>query len=220
MKDQNKKSKKKILLYYLILAACLLVIAAVTVTVIFTVGRPAQHLADKPGLDQPGTNNPNGGGENDDPANPSNPDDPDKPTGGDDEFNLPITNATVTTNYEFAYDETLDRYCVHQGMDFKADAGTDVCAVLAGTVEEVVTDHILGENYVKIKHANNTYTVYKYIEARENLKVGDSVKKGEVIGKVAAANGMEMSKGDHLHFEITVNGRTADPSFYLDIEEK
>ena len=228
MKDQNKKSKKKVLLYYLILAACLLVIAAVTVTVIFTVGKPNDGLIDsKPGVtnpdpdDKPGTNNP----DDDNPGNKPDDDDPnkkpdDKPTSGNGKYAMPIANATVTTSYEFAYDATLDRYCVHQGMDFEAAAGTEVCAVLDGTVLEIVTDHILGENYVKIQHANNTVTTYKYIVANENLKVGNSVKKGEVIGTVAEANGMEMKQGEHLHFEISVNGKSADPSSYLEITEK
>ena len=230
MKDQNKKSKKKILLYYLILAACLLVIAAVTVTVIFTVGRPDNSLVDsKPGVTNPDNKDPDEGNkpgntDPDDENKPGNtdPDDEnkDKPTGSDDKFALPIANATVMTSYDFAYDATLDRYCVHQGMDFEAEAGTEVCAVLAGTVIEVVTDHILGENYVKIQHANNTVSTYKYIEAKENLKVGNTVKKGEVIGTVAAANGMEMKQGDHLHFEMSVNGKSADPAAYLDISEK
>lgn len=218
MKDQNKKSKKKILLYYLILAACLLVIAAVTVTLIFTVGKPKDNLIDnKPGVTDPDGNKP--GVTDPDDKDPDDKD-PDKPTSGDDKFTLPVKSAAVTVGYEFAYDETLDRYCVHRGMDFKADAGTEVCAVLAGTVTDIVTDHILGENYVSIKHANNTVTTYKYIEANSELKVGDAVKKGDVIGKIAEANGMEMNQGEHLHFEITVNGKPADPDAYLEITEK
>lgn len=220
MKEQNKKSKKKILLYYLILAACLLVIAAVTVTLIFTVGKRNDNVLDNnPGINKPDDGN-NPGGDDNNPGGDDNKPDDDKPTGGDNEFGLPIANATVTTSYEFSYDTTLDRYCVHQGMDFQAKAGDEVCAVLAGTVTKVVTDHILGENYVTITHANNMTTTYKYIAAKEGLKEGDTVKRGDVIGTIAAASGMEMKQGDHLHFEITVNGKLADPNIYLDIIEK
>ena len=109
------------------------------------------------------------------------------------------------------------------GDDNKPDdkpTGGEVCAVLAGTVTKVVTDHILGENYVTITHANNMTTTYKYITAKEGLKEGDTVKRGDVIGTIAAASGMEMKQGEHLHFEITVNGKLADPNIYLDIIEK
>ena len=219
MKEQNKKSKKKILLYYLILAACLLVIAAVTVTLIFTVGKRNDNVLDNnPGINNPDDGNKPGGDDNNPGGDDNKPDD--KPTGGDNEFGLPIANATVTTSYEFSYDTTLDRYCVHQGMDFQAKAGDEVCAVLAGPVTKVVTDHILGENYVTITHANNMTTTYKYITAKEGLKEGDTVKRGDVIGTIAAASGMEMKQGEHLHFEITVNGKLADPNIYLDIIEK
>ena len=219
MKEQNKKSKKKILLYDLILAACLLVIAAVTVTLIFTVGKRNDNVLDNnPGINNPDDGNKPGGDDNNPGGDDNKPDD--KPTGGDNEFGLPIANATVTTSYEFSYDTTLDRYCVHQGMDFQAKAGDEVCAVLAGTVTKVVTDHILGENYVTITHANNMTTTYKYITAKEGLKEGDTVKRGDVIGTIAAASGMEMKQGEHLHFEITVNGKLADPNIYLDIIEK
>ncbi len=29
-----------------------------------------------------------------------------------------------------------------------------------------------------------------------------------------------MKQGDHLHFEMSVNGKPADPDVYLDISEK
>lgn len=220
MKEENKKSKKKLLLYYLILAACLLVIAAVTVTVIFTVkGNNNDILDNKPGNGD--VNNPDGGKKPDEKPNEKPDEKPDdKPTGSDTDFMLPVKTAAVTSKYEFVYDETLDRYCVHQGMDFEGKAGDEVCAVLDGTVSKVVTDHIINENYVTITHANGITTTYKYINAKSGLKEGDKVKRGDVIGSIAEAGGMEMKQGEHLHFEVSVNGKTADPDDYLDILEK
>ena len=89
-----------------------------------------------------------------------------------------------------------------------------------GTVIDIVTDHIIGENYVTVSHANGVTSTYKYIEAKEGLKKGDSVKRGDVLGKIAPAAGVEMKQGDHLHFEMSVNGKPADPDVYLDISEK
>lgn len=223
MKDENKKSKKKVLLYYLILAACLLVIAAVTVTVIFTVkGNNSDITLENPGNNDDKGNKPNNPDDTQKPDDkePENPDDKDKPTSSSTEFALPVKTTAVTSKYEFVYDQTLDRYCVHQGMDFEGKAGDEVCAVLDGTVSKVVTDHLLSENYVTITHANGISTTYKYIDAKSGLKEGDAVKKGDVIGTIAVAGGMEMKQGEHLHFEVKVNGKTADPDVYLDILEK
>lgn len=221
MKEENKKSKKKVLLYYLILAACLLVIAAVTVTVIFTVNRGSSDITiDKNQPDDgdnkdPDDNNPPDSGDNEDPDK-----DPDKPTGSLNSFILPVTVADVTNKFAFGYDVTLDRYCVHRGMDFNVSAGSDVYAVMDGNVSKIVTNHVLGENYITVTHANGISSTYKYIDVNENIKEGHNVSKGDVLGKVASASGMEMKQGDHLHFEIRVNGKLADPDTYLEIIEK
>ena len=105
-------------------------------------------------------------------------------------------------------------------MDFEGKAGDEVYSVLEGTVTEIVNDSLIGENYVKVKHANNIVSIYKYITAAENLKVGQTVKRGDVLGAIAEAGGMEMNRGEHLHFMMTVNGKTAAPDIYLDILEK
>ncbi len=213
---EGKKTKKKVLLYYLILAACLLVIAAVTVTVVLTVGRK-QPVAEKPGIENPDDNkDPD---DDKDPDDGKDPDD-DKPTGSDNKYGLPLENASVSCGYEFAFDETLDRYAVHQGMDFEGKAGDKVLAVLDGTVTKVVTNHVLNENYVTITHKDGVTSTYKYIVAKEGLKEGATVKRGDVIGEIAAAGGMEMSQGEHLHFEMRANGKTVDPDTYLEITEK
>lgn len=216
--DANKKHKKKVLLYYLILAACLLIIAAVTVTVVLTVGR---NSVDPTG-ELPSTNKPDDNKKPDDGKNPDDdkkPDD-DKPTGTDTDYLLPLDKGDVICGYEFAYDKTLDRYCVHQGMDFAAKAGDKVYATLDGTVTKVVKDHVLNENYISIKHKDGVTATYKYIVAKDGLKEGDSVKRGDIIGTVATAAGMEMNDGEHLHFELKANGKTVDPDEYLDITEK
>ncbi len=215
---ENKKGKKKVLLYYLILAACLLVIAAVTVTVVLTVGRNSTPVSDGQQTEKPdGDKDPDDGK---DPDGDKDPDD-DKPTNTDNKYRLPLDTADMTCGYEFAYDKTLDRFAVHQGMDFEGKVGDKVYAALDGTVTKIVTDHVLNENYVTIKHKDGMTATYKYIDAKEGLKEGAAVKKGDVIGTLAAAGGMEMEQGAHLHFEMTADGKTTvNPDAYLEIIEK
>ncbi len=217
MKDSqnNKKSKKKILLYYLILAACLLVIAAVTVTVVFAVNRSkGPDLTIDSGVNPPDDDK--------DPDDGNKPDD--KPTVNPTEFVLPVENANVTVSYEFCENATIKNWSFHKGMDFAGKAGDKVCATLDGKVTKIVSQSspaaLLYGGYVTIEHANGITTTYKFIDVKDGLKEGDTVKRGDAIGTIAKASGIEMAQGEHLHFEVKVNGKYADPDVYLDIIEK
>ena len=107
-------------------------------------------------------------------------------------------------------------------IDFKADAGTSVGAAYAGTVESI-TDTLLEGGKVVIDHGNGLKSEYASIDVVAGLQVGDSVAQGEVIGTVSAAAdvmGNEYNEGAHLHFEVTQDGKSIDPSSYLDLDEK
>lgn len=221
MKEQEKKhNKKKILLTYLILAVCLLVIAAITVTIVFTVNRGSDNLT----IDNPQQTPDDGNDDGNSPAiNPDdgNDDDDDAQTSTDATFVLPVKTATVTNSHAvFHYDLTLDCYYEHQGMDFEGAAGDEVYAVLDGTVETIVLNDVFYGSYITLSHDNGITTTYKFIDVNENLKVGDSVKRGSVIGTIASACGAEYKQGEHLHFELYKNGKLDDPTDYLDISEK
>ena len=54
----------------------------------------------------------------------------------------------------------------------------------------------------------------------EDLKVGDTVERGEVIATVAEPTGKEYKDGAHLHFEIKKDNVHVDPTTYLTFEEK
>ena len=240
MKEENQKSKKKILLTYLILAACLLVIAAITITVIFTVKRDVGDLnTNTPQIQQPDdTNEADGKDKDKDKENDNKDDDKeddnkgndnegdssdgndDAPTVSDSGYKIPVKNAVVSTAYEIAHNTTTNQIRVHQGLDFIGTAGDEVYAIADGTVTKLVTNSKIGENYVTITHADGMTSTYKYIDVLEGLEVGSTVERGEILGAIAAANGYEIHEGDHLHFEINVNGKNVDPQIYLDLVEK
>lgn len=220
MKNQEKNvsTKKKILTYYLILAACLLVIAAITVGVIFAVrGNDGNLTIEKPGSDD--QNQPSNPDDNK-PAPPDkNPDD-DKPAATTYEFIFPVENADITNAQVFGYDKTMDWYALHDGTDFTADAGTPIVAAVDGTVAEIATSDVFYGAFVTIEHSNGVKTVYKFIEPAANIKRGDKVSRGQIIGTVATATGIENADGAHLHFQIFKNGELADLDDYLDVNEK
>ena len=147
--------------------------------------------------------------------NTQQPDNGDNNSGNNIDFGLPLENISIIVGYEFTYDPTLDRYAVHQGIDFRAQAGDSVFAIADGVVTKIVTNNILGENYVTLTHINGLSSTYKYIVAKEGLKEGDAVKRGDRIGTIDEARGLEMNYDEHLHLEMRVNGKTVDPAPYL-----
>lgn len=205
------KAKRKSL-YYILLSACALVVAAaITLTVVFFPQPGDSDLKDPdPPIDQPGD-------EDDD-----DDDDDDEPSGTEIVFALPVSEGTVATGYTFWFNSTLNRYNLHTGVDFKADAGTPVTAAYAGTVESV-TQTLLEGGKVVIDHGNGLKTEYASIDVSESLRAGDKVDQGDVLGTVSATAdvmGNEYNEGAHLHFEVEENGESIDPVAYLDLSEK
>lgn len=204
------KSRRKTV-YYIVLAACALVlIAAITLTVVF-VTRDSGVSIEQPNPDD---------GKDDE--TPDDPDEPDQPSDTEPVFSLPVQSATLGTTYTFWHNQTLNRYCLHTGIDFKAEAGTQVTAAYAGTVESI-TDTLLEGGKVVIDHGNGLKTEYASIDVASGLKVGDAVTMGQAIGTVSAAAdamGNEFAEGSHLHFEVLENGESIDPAAYLDYDEK
>jgi len=210
-KQKTKPTKKRILMYYLILAACLLVIAAITVGIVFGVkpnseGNPSIDA----GQETPVTP----------PEDPDDNKDPVQDTSSKYELIAPVKNVVVSQANVFWHNKTLDIYRLHEGMDFECAAGTEVLAAVDGTVKSVYTDHRLYGATIEIEHANGITTVYKFVEPNESLKAGSTVNRGDVIGKVAAATGIENADGDHLHFEVYKNTKPQDPDSYLKLLSK
>ena len=210
-KQKTQPTKKRIFTYYLILAACLLVIAAITVGVVFAV-KPVN--SDNPTIDSGTTDDTNP------PVKDPDDEEPTVDTSSKYELIAPVKSVVVSQAHVFWHNQTLDIYHLHEGMDFKCAAGTDVLAAVDGTVTRVYTDHRLYGATVEIDHADGVKTVYKFIEPNESLKAGATVNRGDVIGKVAAATGVENADGDHLHFEVYKNSKPQDPDVYLKLLSK
>lgn len=211
--QEGEKAKRKHgRLYYITVAACALVlIAAIVLMAVFLSPAATSETLEEP----------------DETEEPETPDDgeeekPDEDVDTEVVFSLPVANATVAQTYSFWYNSTLNRYCLHTGLDFAAEAGTEVTAAYAGTVESI-TEDILEGGKVVLSHGDGLYTVYASIDAASGLRVGDTVGQGETIGTVSAAAdamGNEYNEGAHLHFEVLEDGEQIDPAAYLDYDEK
>ena len=208
-------------LYTILVAACaLILVGAIVLTVLLTVGGGGSM--NEPVGEQPGNTQTPQEDTDKDPDEQPGDDDDDEPTATEIVFSLPVADASVTTSYEFWHNTTLDRYSLHTGIDFSAEAGTSVTAAYGGTVESI-TETLLEGGRIVIDHGNGLKTVYASVDVDGSLHVGDAIAKGDVIGTVSAAAdamGNEYDLGSHLHFEVHKDGAAIDPDVYLDIDEK
>ena len=112
------------------------------------------------------------------------------------------------------YPVTLDQWTTHAAVDIKADAGTPVKCVFAGTVERVYKDDALGYTVV-VQHANDRTTVYGNLGENVRVKVGDRLNAGDVVGTVGTSAISECALPAHLHFAVLVDGKAKDPAKYV-----
>ena len=102
----------------------------------------------------------------------------------------------------------LNTWRSHRGVDYAADAGTEIMATSDGVVTERRLDGSYG-NTVLIRHPNGFQTRYAHMRAfRSGVVVGSRVQQGDVIGYVGMTG---LATGPHLHYEMLQGGRHMDP---------
>ena len=94
----------------------------------------------------------------------------------------------------------------HQGLDISTEKGQPVYATANGTVESAAYSGEYG-NPMTLKHDFGLATRYGHL-SRFNLRPGQSVKRGDIIGYVGSTG---RSTGAHLHYEILASGRLINP---------
>lgn len=85
-------------------------------------------------------------------------------------------------------------------VDIANRCDTPVVAAAEGLVEKVAYDSSYG-NYIKIQHPNNTETLYAHLNYVQ-VKEGDYVMQGQLIGLMGNTGYVIGSPGCHLHFEV------------------
>lgn len=99
----------------------------------------------------------------------------------------------------------------HEGLDFSAPIGTEIYATGDGTVVNVTVSPIGYGKYVEIDHGFGYSTLYAHMDGF-NVKPGQKVKRGDVIGYVGNTG---KSSGPHLHYEVRIKGKAVDPAHYF-----
>ncbi len=98
----------------------------------------------------------------------------------------------------------------HYGMDFTASTGTDVYATGDGTVSKITQNKTGYGNRIEIDHGFGYKTLYAHLNDF-NVKLGQKVKRGDVIGFVGNTG---TSTAPHLHYEVMVKNKKVNPSHY------
>ena len=99
---------------------------------------------------------------------------------------------------------------MHTGLDIAAPRGTKISAAASGTVVFAGTKGSFGKMVV-ISHGNGVQTYYAHCSSLLVSK-GDTVKQGQAIAKVGKTGN---ATGNHLHFEVRVNGQSYNPQKYI-----
>ena len=104
-------------------------------------------------------------------------------------------------------------YMPSSGVSYSKGDVFDVVAILDGTVKDVKEDTTLG-NVITIEHENGITSVYQSV-GEIAIKVNETVSKGQVIAKSATSN-ISTDLGNHLYFELIIDGICVDPENYYD----
>ncbi len=123
----------------------------------------------------------------------------------------PITEGWLSSRYGKRNDPFTGKREMHKGLDFAGTMGADIIAVGDGVVTWSGKRFGYG-NLVEINHGNGYATRYGHNQ-RNLVKVGDKVKKGELVALMGSSG---RSTGPHVHFEVLLNGKAVNPSRYLD----
>ncbi|MBR7091086.1 MAG: M23 family metallopeptidase [Clostridia bacterium] len=137
-------------------------------------------------------------------------------------FANPVSITNVSKDYSnsaLQYNNTLRLWQSHKAIDFAAEEGTEVYAVLDGKIADVTYNYLMG-NIVKLDVGNGMIVVYASLSNDVPVKIGDTVTKGTVIGYVSNTAKTEVNDGPHLHLEVILDEEKVDPNLYLDLSEK
>lgn len=102
------------------------------------------------------------------------------------------------------------------GIDIKCGLGKSVFAVRDGKVEKVTVNSQDGVE-ITINHQDGIKTIYSNLNLKENVKEGQIVKKGTVIGTVGntTLRSAYEKYGDHIHFAVMKGNDFVDPTLYV-----
>lgn len=126
----------------------------------------------------------------------------------------PISNKDlkrVASGFGYRIDPIYKTVKRHAGLDFSAPQGTPIYATADGVVRLAGNTGNGYGNHVIINHGYGYETLYGH-QYRIKVKVGQRVKRGELIGWVGSTG---KSTGPHVHYEVRKNKHPMDPVYFF-----
>ncbi len=126
----------------------------------------------------------------------------------------PISNKNlnrIASGFGYRIDPVYKVRHAHMGLDFTAPMGTPIYATADGRVVDAGFNTGGFGNRVVINHGYGYQTLYGHM-VRIKARIGEMVKRGEVIGYVGNSG---KSTGPHCHYEVHRSGIPVDPIYYF-----
>lgn len=101
----------------------------------------------------------------------------------------------------------------HTGTDFGKAGGTPIPSAGSGTVSAKGFGSQIGY-YVAVRHSARVLTRYHMLQSPSSLAIGAFVSRGQTLGLVGKSGAS--ATGNHLHFELHIDGQPVDPMQMLD----
>ena len=130
-------------------------------------------------------------------------------------FSSPLNNAQIQKMYSIdkvIYSKTLQQWKTHDGIDVVSASSNDVKSIEKGVVSNVYTDSFYGTT-IEIEHINGYKSVYSNLDENVYVNIGESVIKGQKIGKLGNTSVGEYLDDEHLHFMLYLNDKSVDPTY-------
>jgi murein DD-endopeptidase MepM/ murein hydrolase activator NlpD len=124
---------------------------------------------------------------------------------------LPATPVSLSSPFGVRSDPFTGGAAMHTGLDIRGAYGQPIYAAAAGRVVRVGPWSGYG-NVVVIDHGHGIETRYGHLSGFAT-RPGALVKAGDQIARMGSTG---RSTGNHLHFEVRINGRAVNPRPYLE----
>ena len=117
----------------------------------------------------------------------------------------------MASGYGWRIDPFTKKRRRHFGMDFSAVRGTPVYATGNGIIKRADNRAAGFGKHIRVDHGFGYVSIYAHLD-KYNVKRGQKVKRGEIIGFVGNTG---RSVAPHLHYEIVKDGKKINPiNFY------
>ncbi len=125
-----------------------------------------------------------------------------------DNYSMPMKGARVVSRY-------AGKRVNHAGIDLAGRSKDPIYATFDGIVRVSKRSDTYG-NVIVVRHYNGLETVYSH-NSKNMVKVGQEVQAGQ---QIAVSGRTGRASGDHLHFEVRINGQHFNPELVFNFETK